>query len=129
IKNKVVFIAGGIGITPFYKMLMCIVNQKKSNQITLIWSNKTAQDIVYQKNLESLRQNNPDISIIHTLTQEKWNGEIGRIDEQKLKKHHALDSSYIYYICGPEKMKKNMIGILKKNHVPIKNIQFEKFNL
>jgi ferredoxin-NADP reductase len=46
-KKKLVFIAGGIGITPFRSMLEYLLDKKEKRDIVLIYSNKTIEDAAY----------------------------------------------------------------------------------
>jgi ferredoxin-NADP reductase len=46
--KKLVFIAGGIGITPFKSMVKYLLDQKERRDITLLYSNKTPADAAYR---------------------------------------------------------------------------------
>ncbi len=52
VKKKLVFIAGGIGVTPFRSMIKYLVDRKERRDIVVFYSNKTAQDIAYKDVLE-----------------------------------------------------------------------------
>ena len=51
-KTKLVFIAGGIGITPFRSMLRYLLDKHEVRPIVLFYSNRTVNDIVYVDVLE-----------------------------------------------------------------------------
>ncbi len=47
-KNKLVFIAGGIGVTPFRSMTKNILDNNEKRDVVFMFSNKTPADIVYK---------------------------------------------------------------------------------
>jgi ferredoxin-NADP reductase/Na+-translocating ferredoxin:NAD+ oxidoreductase RnfD subunit len=51
-KKKLVFIAGGIGITPFRSMIEHMLNTKEKRNIILLYSNKKEADIAYKPLLD-----------------------------------------------------------------------------
>lgn len=84
---NLIFIAGGIGITPFMSMLRYIHDRKLKRNITLIWGNKTERDIVFRDELEKITMGMPSLKVIHVMSeQDDWPGEKGLIDAEKLRK-------------------------------------------
>ncbi|MEK6854597.1 MAG: FAD-binding oxidoreductase [Nanoarchaeota archaeon] len=99
-KGEGVFIAGGAGITPFIAILRQLKKENKLRGNTLIFSNKTEEDIILKEELDSM----DDLKKIYTLTREnKIDYEYGRVDEKFLKEY-ILDFSQHFYICGPIRM-------------------------
>ena len=98
-KMKIGLLAGGSGITPLYSMALASSLAKDNVEITLIYSNKTKDDILIKKELDDLESMNPNLKVVHTLTRHKpehgeWNGEVGRLDTAMFKKYmpeHADD--------------------------------------
>jgi len=105
--KDIVFLAGGIGIAPFYAMFKYLSKIKdKSRKINLFYSNKTEGDIIFLKELERLAENVPNFKVFYTLTREKKNkssiaDEFQRIDVKILKKHLGNLKGRTYFICGP----------------------------
>lgn len=50
--KRCVFIAGGIGITPFISLLEYLRQNKSEMQITLFWANENSNDLFYLDKLE-----------------------------------------------------------------------------
>ena len=76
-KGEGVFIAGGAGITPFIAILRQLKKENKLRGNTLIFSNKTEEDIILKEELDSM----DDLKKIYTLTREnKIDYEYGRVD-------------------------------------------------
>lgn len=112
--QKSVFIAGGIGITPFRSILLSFVRQNIPIKVTLLYANKT-QDFVYKKELEDIAKQNPNLKI-HYFVGPK------RIDENAIKKTVANLRKKVFFVSGPEPMVENIDELLaklgvSKNHI------------
>jgi len=128
--NDLVFIAGGIGITPFMSMLRYIYDKKLDKNITLIWGNKTEKDIVFREELEKMTKDMPKLNIIHVMSkQTDWPGEKGYLDINILKKYIKNIQNSQFFICGPPIMMDIVIKALKSMGVSKNKIHFERFAL
>lgn len=63
-----VFLSGGIGITPFRSMLKYATDKKLPHKIVLLYSNQTPEDVVFKEDLEKIAAENPNITIVNTIT-------------------------------------------------------------
>jgi len=135
-----VFLAGGIGITPFFSMLSYIDKKKLTLKATLMVSFSTVEDIIYKKELEDLERRNPNIKIIYTITHpeesrpkddrplaENWDGEKGRISKELIAKYVNKPLDSLYYIVGPPNMVDAMHDIVSEMGVASKDILTENF--
>lgn len=124
------FIAGGIGITPFRSMIKFITDKKLGQKITLLYSNKTPQEIAFFSELLGWKKLNPNLKFIHTITRpeestELYVGRTGRIDAELIKKYLNDDSTV--YVCGPPAMVDAMLELLKGMNVLDSRIRYESF--
>ncbi|MEK7120496.1 MAG: hypothetical protein AAB840_00195, partial [Patescibacteria group bacterium] len=127
ISNKVLFLAGGIGITPVRSLFED--NLKKGRDAKLIYANRSEADIVFKKELEDL-QNKYGVPVVHVLSDKaSISGEIGYIDEEKIKRLVPDFRERDVYVCGPVPMMDSLMGILRKIGIPGDKIHFEKFSL
>jgi glycine betaine catabolism B len=106
--SSLVFIAGGIGITPFRSMIKYLLDKNLKLPITLFYSNKLASEIVYKDLLEEA-QNKLGIKTIYTLTDVEnvppnWSGYTGRLNEEVFKKEIPDYKKKNYYLSGPHPM-------------------------
>ena len=112
-KKKLVFIAGGIGITPFRSMIKYLVDTKQKRDIVLIYSNKKEIDIVY-KDVFDQAARELGVKIIYTLTDlkvgEKWEGHKGSVDGRMILEEIKDWADRTYYISGPPSM---VVGVEK----------------
>lgn len=104
-----VFLAGGIGITPFRSMAREAAAERLAHEIYLFYSNRRPEDSAYLDELQRLTRENPHFHLIATMTemqksQAKWSGETGFLDAEKLRKHLKTLNGPIYYIAGPPAM-------------------------
>jgi len=128
--ERLVFIAGGIGITPFMSMLRYIQDRKLGREVILLWANKTEKDIAFRTELERMSSEMPSLKVVHILSrQQDWPGEKGRINADALKKHVGDFEKGEFFICGPPQMMREVQRALTGLGVPGKRIHTERFAL
>lgn len=132
VERPAIFIAGGIGITPFYSMINDATERKLENKIILFYSNNTPEDSAFLTELQNLEKQNSNFKLVATITNtenenEDWLGERGRINEDMIKKYLPENTSPIYYLVGPQAMVEAMREMLDKMGVDSDDIRFEEF--
>lgn len=132
VKRAAVFLAGGIGITPFRSILLDAARRKLPHHIFLFFSNNRPEDAPFLDELQSLENRNPNYKFIGTMTcMEKsttsWQGERGFIDKEMLDKHLKTAPSPIYYSAGPPGMVKAMHAMLQAAGIDDDDIRTEEF--
>ncbi len=129
-EKKLVFIAGGIGITPFRSMIKYLVDSNEKRDIVLFYLNKTEGEIAYRDILDEAGKL-IELKTIYVLTDEKalgnWSGETGRIDEKMLKKHVTDLDGVAFYLSGPNAMVENYKKLLRKLNVKPGSIMTDYF--
>ncbi|HEX7042867.1 MAG TPA: FAD-dependent oxidoreductase [Patescibacteria group bacterium] len=104
--KKHVFIAGGIGITPFRSILTQLNHEKEQINVTLLYANKD-QNIVYKEELETIAKANPNFKIYYIFSPE-------HIDEKKIRELVSDIQNSIFYVSGPEPMVDSLGELLKQ---------------
>jgi len=127
-----VFLAGGIGITPFRSMLVEAVHNKLSHRLILLYSNRRPEDAAFLDELQALQQDNPDYTCIGTMTSptqdaETWKGETGRIDQTMVRKYVKDTETAMFYVVGPPAMVDGLRKMLESAGIHKSNIRFEEF--
>jgi ferredoxin-NADP reductase len=127
-KQKLVFIAGGIGITPFRSMLKYLLDMQQKRNIVLFYVNRTANEIVYADVLNAA-QAKLGVKTFYTLTgttaiPRNWPGFVGRLNEQIIERAVPDYKERTYYLSGPPEMVREYERVLKRMHV--KNDQIKK---
>jgi ferredoxin-NADP reductase len=116
------FIAGGAGITPFLAILRWLHKENKLAGNTLLFSNKTAADVIYEKELQTILGK----QAIFILTKEEKTGYLkGPLDKIFLQQQ-VKNIKQHFYICGPDKMIADISGILEKMGANTSAVVFEK---
>jgi ferredoxin-NADP reductase len=128
----IVFLGGGVGVTPFRSMLRYATDENLPHKILMLYSAQAPDQIVFRREFESMPQENPNIQIVVTVTDPAsdggWKGETGRINADKVHKFvHDVPHS-IFYTCGPPPMVQAMEELLKSMNVPAERIKIERFS-
>ena len=127
---NLVFIAGGIGITPFMSMLRYMRDRMLERNVLLIWGNKTEQDIAFKDELEKMAASRPSLRVVHVLSnQPDWPGEKGYVDLELLRKYLDGFENPQFFVCGPPVMMTKVIRALRQAGVPKMRIHYERFAL
>lgn len=130
--RSVVFLAGGIGITPFRSMLVQAARQKLPHRLFLFYSNRRPEDAPFLEELQALQTENPRYTLIPSMSQmatshRPWTGETGLIDQAMLSRHLSGTVSPLYYIAGPPGMVRGLHAMLAKQSVKDGDIHAEEF--
>jgi len=108
-KKNLYMIAGGSGITPMYQVIREIIkNPTDATKIHLIFSNKTAEDILLKEELEQFAKNDPQkrLKLTYVLSNKE-----GDLNTEKLKALlPAPNDTALIYVCGPPGMMKALTG-------------------
>lgn len=86
-----VFLAGGIGITPFRSILFHAANERLPHRIFLFYSNQRPEDAPFLDELQALEGKNQNYTLIATMTEmekshQSWHGEMGLIGKEMLSR-------------------------------------------
>ena len=103
--KQLICIAGGSGVTPFRGFVREATVRKLNTKITVLYSVRTTNDIIFKQEFHELSLQNPNFNFYVTCTrlsdQDTWNGHRGRIDATWVKEHvHDLPNT-VFYACGP----------------------------
>jgi ring-1,2-phenylacetyl-CoA epoxidase subunit PaaE len=116
-QNSYVLIAGGSGITPLYSMLQQILHNEPNSAVTLLYTNKNSNDIIFKNELDTLATRFPQFKYVDFISGNK------RIDIDTLKAY--IDATF--YICGPDGLKTTINKQLQSLNVNKERINVEHF--
>jgi len=114
------WLAGGIGITPFLSMA---ADLDDGFTVTLIWSVRDACEAIYEEELALLAAAKSNLDFRVYSTSEQGHLDMGTV---------SLDGepwAYSCFICGPVPMRQATQRQLKLRGVPRSHIYFEEFRL
>jgi ferredoxin-NADP reductase len=127
VTQPAVFLAGGIGITPFRSMLLD-ATRGRHPPITLFFSNDHEREAAFLGELQRLERALSDFRLVATMTEQPgWPGEQGRINGPMLRRTVGELKGPVYYVAGPPKMVRDLRRKLVDAEVPKKSIRVEEF--
>jgi glycine betaine catabolism B len=115
-KQKLAFIAGGIGVTPFRSMIKCLIDLKQNRPIKMLYSANTSKEFAFTDLFKQAEDNG-----LQTLYYP------GRIDKNVIKKAFPDSSERTFYISGPYGFVRSVKDALLTMGVPSKKIVSDYF--
>lgn len=132
-EHAAVFIAGGIGITPFMSMLRHAAQTQSRQPLCLVYSNHQPEDAAFLAELRLLEAKNPQFRMFATMTRmdgstQPWDGRTGAIDKDWLQSLAAPLPAPVFYVAGPPAMVGAMLQALAAAGVADEAICSETFD-
>ena len=129
--QKCVFIAGGIGITPFRSMLKYLLDTRKPRPITLFYANKSIDDIVY-KDILDRADRELGIRTIYAITDKRntppnWTGWVGRLTPEIIRSTVPDFRNCTFYLSGPRGMVDSFKDSLRRLNIQNSRIKTDYF--
>lgn len=134
--KPVVFLSGGIGVTPFRSMIRYATDKQVPSKITMFDSNRNVENILFKEEFDDCLKRNNNLKIVYTITEEElknaeeWKGERGFINEAMLTKYLTRNelANSVFYVCGPPGMLNAMQKMLEDDlHISKHFIKTEVF--
>lgn len=124
-----VFIAGGIGIAPFFSMIRQSTQQQSPRKLILFYGNNTKADAALLPELESFNTENPHFLLIPVLAKpdNDWSGESGYVTHTLIKKYISDISLPVFYVCGSPVMVTTLQETLVEMGIDETKIKVEDF--
>ncbi len=117
--QKLLFIAGGIGITPFRSMIADLRAREEQRDIILLYAAQEEHDLVFKELFEACDCGLDEISLraVYVLSNEttispEWQGNRGRIDTALITDTVPDLAERLCYISGPEPMVEALSKVL-----------------
>lgn len=120
--QKNIYIAGGIGITPFRSMIKFAVDQNIKQHMTLIYLN-SSDNFLFKDALGKFQKDLPNLNIIYRQTKLQ-----GRPNTKDLKAVVQDNTEAIYYLAGPTEMVDSFDKMLSDLGVDKVNIRTDRFD-
>jgi len=111
-----IFIAGGIGITPFLSMIESSLKKEKPSPITLLYANKNKESSAYLEYLKELSETSKHFSL---------DAIFGRIGVDDIQRHVKDTINTSWWIVGPPRMVAEVKHLLVSFNIPDAKIRTE----
>jgi ferredoxin-NADP reductase len=103
--KHLICIAGGSGVTPFRGFVREASRRGLATKITILYSVRTADDIIFNTEFRKLEEQNPHFKFHVTCTRlapdDPWTGRRGRIEASWIREHIGDLANTVFYACGP----------------------------
>lgn len=138
--NQLVLLTAGSGITPVYSIAQSVLRSQLAARVTIIYSNRTTDSIIFRKQLEQMKERFGErVKIIHALSQdcesfpecadELIKSRLNKIIIKKLiRKYVDSPASAYYFICGPSSIIKLHQDCLLALDIPAGKMYEERYN-
>lgn len=117
--EEYVFIAGGIGITPFRSILASLAKEKSPIRITLLYA-YGSDDIPFKKEFEEITNSLQNIKINYFISPV-------HIDSDTIGKYISNPLTPLYYISGPNSFVEGLSVVVKRLGIEDKKIKRDYF--
>jgi len=114
----IVFVAGGIGITPYLSMIRLAAERNFTTPITLLYANRSKESAAYLEELEQLAREHKNFT---------FKNRFGRIDEKFIEQNVKDITNCAWHIAGPPPMVDSMRNILMLLGVKSDKVYTESF--
>jgi len=124
-------IAAGSGIAPLMAMLRHRDRQSASVPSVLLYSARSAEDVIYGKELDAMARQDRDLRVVGALTRKQpdgWTGYRRRVDKPMIADTCFLpDRTPKIYVCGPTPFVEDVSSFLVELGHDASMIKTERF--
>jgi ferredoxin-NADP reductase len=129
--SPIVFLTGGIGITPVRSMLRYVTHQKLDYNIILLYGNSSVEEIIFREELDELAASFPSLKVEHVLSSPNipsdWKGKTGLLSKDLVIELVRDYKERLFYISGPPRMVMPLVEQLSALKIPQEHIMRDSF--
>jgi ferredoxin-NADP reductase len=124
--NKLAFIAGGSGITPFMSMIRELADKNLGRRMHLFYGSRAEDDVIYKKEIDRISSAHRNFTwdIVVSEPTPSFSGLKGFIN-CGLIKERLEELDWTFFVCGPEAMYKFCLPELEKLSIPARKTKIE----
>lgn len=131
VKKPAIFLAGGIGVTPFRSMIHDVIKRSLPYPVYFFYANRDISSAAFFNDLEIMKKKHQNFHFIPVFSQESnanSKHERGRININLIKKYTGDIDNAIFYISGTPGMVSGLSKHLEENNVLSQNIKTDAFS-
>ncbi len=129
--GPLLLVGGGSGVVPLMAMLRHRAAQHSTLPARILYSSRTAEDVIYRDELDGMAAADPTFEPFYTFTRQPppgWTGYRRRIDATMLAEvMRPFDRRARVYVCGPTLLVEAVANALVQMELPIERIRTERF--
>jgi ferredoxin-NADP reductase len=111
--GQIVFLVGGVGITPVHSLLReAVARGRRFDGAVLIFGNRDESCVLYREELSGMAAQG--VRLVEVLEEPlgSWDGETGLISPELVRRHVDTAESSVYMVTGPPVMVEAMERVL-----------------
>jgi ferredoxin-NADP reductase len=124
IQTPLIFVAGGIGITPFHSIFSWLYETNEHRSIKFVYAIESEDEIIFQPLLDKA---NIHATIIVQHPSSAWGGERGDVNAEMVLGLEKPTDDTLIYISGPENIVERLAIQLKKLNIHKRQIVTDFF--
>jgi glycine betaine catabolism B len=124
--DKLAFIAGGSGITPFMSMIRELADKNLSRRLHLFYGSRIEDDVIYRQEIDRISSVHRNFTWDMVISEPvpSFRGLKGFINDDLIKER--LDGlGWTFFVCGPEAMYQFCLPELEKLSIPAGKTKIE----
>ena len=127
--EKILFLAGGIGITPFFSIIKYCSDIRLPTSMVLFHGCRNENEIAFKKELENMQLKNHNLKLIYVLNEPSpaWKGKVGFVTARLIGQEVPDFRNRIFYACGPPPMVVAMQKVVSELGLPLTQLKLESF--
>lgn len=122
--TKLIFVAGGIGITPIHSMVKHLLITEQQRDVRIIHGINNLDESLFSDVFDAYQA---DVELVISKSSSKWQGATGYITAEQILAATTSQSNYLVYLSGPEPMIEKLNADLLSAGVPSKRIKTDFF--
>lgn len=124
--RKVVALAGGSGITPFYAMAQAIADETEDFELTILYGSRSHDAILLDEELvKTAIRSGGRVKVVNVLSDDPIGGFEHGFLTAELIKRYAPEEEYSLFVCGPKAMYAFEREEIEKLGLPKRRVRFE----
>lgn len=123
-EENVICVAGGVGVTPFISMALAAKDKLIDCNLTIIYSTKRYEDILFKKEIEEINKRCRNVKIVVTLTKEEKEGYLSGYITKAVLAPYIKEFNTVL-MCGPKSLYKSMNDILDSFNIPKRCVRYD----
>lgn len=124
IQTPLIFVAGGIGITPYHSMLTWLADTNEVRPIKLIYGVSSEEEIIFQETFDRANQH---VTVVVDNPTSAWGGERGTLSAELILGLSKVSSDTLIYVSGPEPMVESLEKDLKASGISKEQLVLDFF--
>ena len=129
--EKLLFLAGGTGLSSPKSMILDLLEKRESREITLVYGARNRAELYGDALFRNLKELHSNFTYVPTLSQpaevDAWTGETGYVHDVAAKHFNGDFRNHKAYMCGPPVMIDACITTLIRGRLFERDMFMEKF--